>query len=217
MLLNFKNILMFAFFLVFAESTLATTLAYKNFDSLVDEADGVIHGIVTDVESVKNKPGDINTFITISIIEVIVGSYSDPSITIRQKGGRVGYEGVSIHGSPKFSVNDEVILFIRGNGQYMVPFVGWEQGVFKVKSSSGVGKSVFDSNGNKILSFKESNLVKQNVNHSGANIIDLHAEKSGLSKITDENASLNLEEFISKVKKRASLKKSASSMKSINK
>ena len=99
----------------------ATTLLKKNLDDLVREADAIIVGTVTEIQAQSDAGGNIHSFVTLTNLQVIHGDYQDDSLTLRLEGGRVGQQLHAVIGSPQFRQNERVLLFIQGNGQYLVP------------------------------------------------------------------------------------------------
>ena len=118
----------------FALQSSATTLVYKSFNDLMKEADGVVSGHVASVDSQYNANREIYTFVTLDQLEVLSGTYQDSTLTIRLKGGKVENDISHVIGSPEFAEGDRVVLFVNGNGRYMVPLVGWTQGVFRIRA-----------------------------------------------------------------------------------
>lgn len=61
-------------------------------------------------------------------------------------GGDVG-DGrrLVVPGIPKFQFNEQVIIFVKGNGQSICPFVGWEQGLLRVAKDEQSGEAVVRS------------------------------------------------------------------------
>lgn len=139
----------------------ATTLIYKDFDTLVAEATGIVEGTVTDIEAVEAGRA-IYSFVTLSNLTLHKGRYDRPRFTLMQRGGRVGRRGHSVAGAPTFAKGDRVIVFVSRNGRAWVPFVGWEQGVFRVQSLPGSRERlVTDAAGNRVLGIDGATVVKE--------------------------------------------------------
>src|ERR1700676_3288836 len=154
--LNTMKCLMKAFFvsllLALALQVRATTLVYKSFDDLVKEADGIVMGSVTNIESRKDARGRIYTYVTLGDLQMLHNRYEGKDFTLVMEGGRVGNEIAGIEGSPQFEYKQRVILFVQGNGREIVPLVGWEQGVFRVQKDPESGQEIIsDSEGNRVL------------------------------------------------------------------
>ncbi len=128
----------------------ATTVPYKNFDNLVDEAEHVVLGTISEM-NVKKQKGEIYTVITLKQASTIGSTGQTKTkkpIQIRYKGGAlyqhgrngqiIGVEGSMADGTPELSVGDRVILFISNNGIADMPIHGWGQGVFHIDEAEGV-------------------------------------------------------------------------------
>ena len=150
-------------------SSKATTVVYQNFDSLVKKSDLVIAGKVVEVEYLPHSKYDSRIFTTlvISNASVLNGdgeNHQSENFTIRYEGGvvdvyeegkLVGYVKHGIEGMPSFSVNEEVILFIGPNGNSGIPFVGMNQGVFRVSKDG----NMLDANNEVIAGLEEGDLL----------------------------------------------------------
>lgn len=170
----------------------ATTILYRSFDDLVREAEAIVSARVTDVQSVRGFDARIYTFVTVSTASAIKGQTPNP-LTVRILGGRVGDAAMLVGGAPTFVVGDEVLLFVAGNGRYMVPFVGWTQGVFHlVRTSLTSEPIVVDYDGNRVFGVKDGHLVKDRNRASTLNVVGGDAvglKRSELPLITgDEQA-----------------------------
>ena len=162
----------YALICTFAIPVHATTLLYQSFDDIVTNSDGIVTGTVTDIQSVRMDDGDIFTYVTIDNLQVLDGDYSQNSITLQLAGGFVESEGIHIHGSPQFDSEEQVIVFLEGNGQYIVPIIGWNQGLFKIEKDTPNGRIVTDGLGNRVFGIENGHLQKSNNVPSQANIIN---------------------------------------------
>lgn len=139
-----------------------TTIRYKNFEDLVDEADGIVVGTVQQIESLYGPNDLIYTFITFNQLEVLNGEYPQNELLIRIDGGQVGDIGQEIAGTPEFNLRDRVVLFLKGNGSFMVPFVGWGQGVFQIIQNPTMGAEIVtDYARNRIFGLKGNDFIKE--------------------------------------------------------
>lgn len=166
-------------------SVQATTLVYKSFDDIVSESDGIVVGTVVNIKASLDSEGEIFTYVTLEDIDVLNGEVSGNALTLRLQGGEVDNEGVLILGSPSFTKNERVVVFVEGNGQRIVPIVGWNQGLFKLKTDKTTGnKIVTDGLGNQIFGIQNSHVVKESRFSSEANIIGKpelkNEQKSGM-------------------------------------
>lgn len=124
----------------------ATILVRKDFNNLVEEAELILAGTVINKESVwADDMSTIYTFVTLSDLEVIDGEYEGTEFTLRLEGGEVEQgggkgKGLKIPGVPEFTLNERVVVFIKGNTTSLCPLVGWEQGVLRVKEDTETGE-----------------------------------------------------------------------------
>lgn len=149
----------------------ATMLLKKNFDSLVQEADGVVLGTVEKVTSSYDANKEIFTFVTLADLDVISGDFAGENFTVRLKGGRIDGEILEIEGSPLFNTGEQVVVFIKGNGKQAVPIVGWTQGVLRVVSSKN-DQTIEDYEGNRIVGIKGGKFQKEVHNVSETTFVD---------------------------------------------
>src|SRR5205085_1299911 len=137
----------FALLLSLVNPLLATTVRRKNFDQLVQEADMVAIGRVQNVHSLPTADRQyVYTYVTVGELDIMKGNYDESQITLRMDGGDVG-DGrrLVVPGIPRFSFNDQVVIFVKGNGQSICPFVGWEQGLLRVARDEKSGEAVVRS------------------------------------------------------------------------
>ena len=134
---------------VFALQTAqATTVIPPNFDELVDQAQIIFQGTVTDTQSQWAGEGGnrrIVTYVTFKVDDAIKG---DPgaSYTLRMLGGTVDGQTMEVTDAPKFKVGDRDIVFVENNGSQFIPLVGIMHGRFRVKQDEGNGREVVVSN-----------------------------------------------------------------------
>ena len=120
----------------------ATVLPYYDLHQLIAEADGIVMGTVRSIESAYDPHREIYTFVTLDQLNVIHGGYDQAALVLRLKGGEVDNDVLEVDGSPHFALNEQVILFLQGNGSMIVPLVGWTQGVFRVIEDVVTGRQV---------------------------------------------------------------------------
>jgi hypothetical protein len=150
----------------------ATSVPYKSFDELIKEAEGIVAGRVVATESQYSPQKDIYTFVTFDRLEILAGSYQDSTLILRFKGGQVGNDILHVDGCPEFKVNDRVVLFVSGNGRYMVPLVGWTQGVFRIVQDAATGQQlVNDYEGNRVLGIQAGHVIRERIARSEAQIV----------------------------------------------
>lgn len=123
-------------------SALATTVIPPTFDQLVNQAQLIFQGTVTDVQSQWTGEGaqrHIVSLVTFKIDDSIKG---DPgsTYTLRMLGGTVGDQTMEVTDAPKFVAGDRDILFVENNGQQFVPLVGIMYGRFHLQRDAQSGK-----------------------------------------------------------------------------
>ena len=115
-------------------SSWALTVVPRTFTELVELADWVLIGTVTQVTSAVEAKGErIYTYVTLTDLEVIKGEWHDTEYVLRVSGGVVAQRGELYPGLPQFEEGRRYILFIRGNFSTIFPVVGLHQGVFRVE------------------------------------------------------------------------------------
>src|SRR5437660_4682937 len=122
----------------------ATIVVPPTFEQLVQQAELIFQGTVTDVRSVWEGEGaqrHIDTYVRFQIDENVKGNATS-SYTIRVLGGTVGDETMEVTDSPKFKVGDREILFVEHNNEQFVPLVGINYGHFHVQRNEQTGRDI---------------------------------------------------------------------------
>jgi len=122
----------------------ASTVIPPTFDQLVQQAELIFQGTVTNVRSVWEGEGaqrHIDTYVTFQVQDNVKGS-AGTSYTIRMLGGTVGDETMEVTDTPKFNVGDRNILFVEHNYEQFVPLVGIKNGRFQVQRDEQTGRDV---------------------------------------------------------------------------
>lgn len=131
----------------------ATTVIPPSFDQLVQQAELIFQGTVTDVHPQWVGEGGqrhIESYITFKIEDAVKGKPGQ-TYTVRMFGGTVGDQGMAVSDAPKFEVGDRDILFVENNGTQIIPLVGIMYGRFHVKK---------DETGNEVVTQNEGRPVK---------------------------------------------------------
>lgn len=139
-----RNLLPLAVVAVALSQTTATTVIPPTFEQLVQEAELIFQGTVTDSRSVWEGEGGqrhIETYVTFNVEDSVKGQ-PGTSYTIRMLGGTVGDETMEVTDSPKFKVGDREILFVEHNNDQFVPLVGISHGRFHVQHDDQTGRDV---------------------------------------------------------------------------
>jgi hypothetical protein len=142
--MKMKYLLPLAFIGIAFVRVTATSVIPPTFDQLVQQAELIFQGTVTDVRSVWEGEGaqrHIDTYVTFQIDENVKGDATS-SYTIRMLGGTVGDETMEVTDSPKFKVGDREILFVEHNNEQFVPLVGINHGHFHVQRDEQTGRDI---------------------------------------------------------------------------
>src|SRR5438105_705819 len=95
-------------------SSWALTVVPRTFTELVELADWVLIGTVTQVTSAVEAKGErIYTYVTLTDLEVIKGEWHDTEYVLRVSGGVVAQRGELYPGLPQFEQGRRYILFTR--------------------------------------------------------------------------------------------------------
>src|SRR5437764_14023194 len=122
----------------------ATIVVPPTFEQLVQQAELIFQGTVTNVRSVWQGEGaqrHIDTYIRFQIDENVKGNATS-SYTIRMLGGTVGDETMEVTDTPKFKVGDREILFVEHNNEQFIPLVGINHGHFRVQRDEQTGRDI---------------------------------------------------------------------------
>lgn len=126
----------------------ATTVIPPTFNELVQQAELIFQGTVTDVRSVWEGEGGqrhISSYVTFQIQDTLKG-VPGGTYTIKMLGGTVGEDSFVITDAPKFQVGDNDVLFVENNGQQFVPLVGITFGRFHVQHDVQSARDIILSN-----------------------------------------------------------------------
>jgi hypothetical protein len=136
----------------------ATTVQPPTFAELVDRAETIVRGVVTDVrtEEFDSTQGrGIRTVVTFHVERTLKGESGD-SVSLRQLGGTVAGRTLQIVGLPQFKVGDRRILFVADNGRAFSPFVALGHGVYRLRTDAATGREyVTRDNGTPLGSIDE--------------------------------------------------------------
>lgn len=121
----------------------ATRLIKRSIEDLAIRSTLVVTGKVMEIESRWNDAHTrIYTYITVEIESFLKGSQKEESIIIKQLGGVVGDTAMTVFGSPAFSEEEQVLLFLKpkpGTTDEIV-VTGLAQGKFHLEADSVTGQ-----------------------------------------------------------------------------
>jgi hypothetical protein len=154
-----------------ALSARATTVIPPTFDQLVNDAEFIFQGNVTDVRSQWVGEGgqrQIVSYVTFKVDDAIKGS-PGATYTIRMLGGTVGEITMAISDAPEFKVGDRDILFVEHNGTQFVPLVGIMHGRFHVEHDQAGQEVVTTNEGDPVKNVTQLGKA-ENAAPAGANL-----------------------------------------------
>ncbi len=145
-----RFLLSFLVLLPLAVPARATSVTPPTFAELVGGADYVVRARVKSVScdavARPGKPPLIFTNITLEVVETIAGNPpADP--VLRMLGGRVGDDEMRVEGVPQFSIGEEAVLFVAGNGRNFYPLFAAPHGKYLVEKDAGGREFITRSNG----------------------------------------------------------------------
>ncbi len=119
--------------LTLAQTAQATSLVKLTTDQLVDASDAVIRGKIVEIWTEQDSDGVVWTRTQVAVEHTYKGDASRTAWIIDQIGGTWGQARTIVHGGARFSVDENVILFLEtlGNGR-TVP-VGMQQGKYTLR------------------------------------------------------------------------------------
>jgi hypothetical protein len=121
----------------------ATTLLKLSIEKMSVEADAVITGEVTGVQSAwRSDQTTIDTTTTVKVAECIAGPCTD-EMKLMHRGGTVGDNALYIPGMPQFKQGQNVLLFLRKDPegrQGVWAVFGMCQGMFVIEKDAKDGK-----------------------------------------------------------------------------
>ena len=131
-----------------------TTVIPPTFEELVNRAQVIFQGVVTDVRSQWVGEGAQRSIVSYVIFKVEDAMKGNPgsTYTMRMLGGTVGDQTMEVTDSPKFKVGNRDVLFVENNGSQFVPLVGIMHGRFRVEREQASGREVVTTNEGEPLS-----------------------------------------------------------------
>ena len=150
---NTRSLLLAVALVAALKTALATTVIPPSFDQLVQQAEVIFQGSVTDVRSQWVGEGGerhIVSYVTFKVEDGLKGN-AGQSYTMRMFGGTVGDQGMGISDAPTFKVGDRDILFVENNGTQVIPLVGIMFGRFHIQK---------DESGQEVVTRNEGEPVK---------------------------------------------------------
>lgn len=120
--------------LMWSGSAFPLTFPEENLriDSMMHRADAVIHAEVADRTVARNPDDGVpHTFYQMTVHDVIAGRVRPGDLlVVRVFGGQVNEETWGFYGTPIFEIGDNIVVFLRNNGDAEVPFVNSYAGAY---------------------------------------------------------------------------------------
>ncbi|MEX2130711.1 MAG: hypothetical protein WD772_04440, partial [Pseudohongiellaceae bacterium] len=112
----------------------ATTLLGMTIDELVAKAELVFQGQVIDSQSVEDTAGQISTYVSFSIQDVIKGDYDSDSLELKFMGGIANGRIMEVSGLRMPALGETGIYFVESLSTNLInPLLGWSQGHYLVQ------------------------------------------------------------------------------------
>lgn len=109
--LRFTLLLIFTFLVV---TSTASNASLMTTEELTQKSELIVTGKVVSVESRwTDQHDDIFTFVRIQVDSVIKGELDEATIVLKTYGGVVGSTTVAVTGSPRFAIEERVLLFLE--------------------------------------------------------------------------------------------------------
>ena len=117
----------------------AATIARIDIDRLVNQAELIFQGEVTNVEARQDERGYIYTYIDFRIEDIVAGdSEIGTTLQLRFSGGAVGDRRLDL-GIQFPRLNERGLYFVEGiNTRLVNPLLGWQQGHFTITDDGTV-------------------------------------------------------------------------------
>jgi hypothetical protein len=154
MVKRFRYFFLIASTLVGLSAARGTTVVPPTFEELVNQAEAIFQGVVTDVRSEWAGTGaerHIVTSVTFRVEDRLKGDVG-AIYSIRLLGGTLNGQTMVVTDAPKFEAGDRDILFVENNGSQFVPLVGIAHGRFRVDREQITGREVVMTNERKAVS-----------------------------------------------------------------
>ncbi len=162
----FRGLLLAAVLLSSAAAGRAMSVIAPSFDELVDSAELVVRGVVTDVHCVPvdTPQGQaIRTLVTLHVERVLKGD-ARGEVTLSFLGGKFGRRSLTVIGMPKFSVGDREIVFVANNGRTICPLIAGGHGRYRVRRDARTDREFIARDNNVPLASTEQ--IAESLEHS---------------------------------------------------
>lgn len=157
-----KRLIPLVSLLLLAGSALsASTVLNVSFEHLARSANRVVSGEIVSINPLAGENGIIYSNVTMRVTRAVPRALEGQTVTVRMVGGELDGRKVYVQGMPRFTVGEEVVLFLnRSTESVMGATVGLWQGVFYVGRDKTTGESfILDHQRRPVLGLNERNEV----------------------------------------------------------
>ena len=125
----------------------AITFVDRDFDEVVLLAEQILVGTVVRAASRRVDGGMIVTDFMLGDVEGLHGVDGRSEFTVTTAGGTIGDLTLSIAGAPQLEIGGRYMMFVKGNGSTMFPFIGGPLGIFVVRRLDDGTEQMFSYGG----------------------------------------------------------------------
>jgi hypothetical protein len=123
-----------------AQSAAATIVLRVTVEDLAEKATLIVSGEVTEASARwTDDRATINTYVQIRVDKVVKGQ-ADGTVEVTCPGGAVGDKRVAVEGVPKFTVGEQVFVFLWKNKRGEMLPLGLNQGKFLIEKDPDSGE-----------------------------------------------------------------------------
>lgn len=139
-----KKLLLILLLLLLGITTNGLIVEKATLEEITSESALIIHGKVVSKKSVWEN-NSINTYLTIQVFDVAKGSKISNTVTVKQRGGKLGIYADEVPGQPNYEIDDEVFFFlVDWKGNYWIHSIAL--GGYSVIETGGVKYAVNEFN-----------------------------------------------------------------------
>lgn len=123
--------------LVVVSPARATTLLGMSIDQLAADAELIFQGEVVAVQAAENTAGQIHTYVTFAMQEVIKGDYDGDTVELKFLGGSANGRIMEVSGLRLPQLGETGIYFVESLSEDLInPLLGWSQGHYLVQADA---------------------------------------------------------------------------------
>ena len=141
--MTFCSVIVSLFLLAATVARVSAQLQKLTTKELTNRAEVIAVGKVTSMRSEWNRDKTrIYTKVTISVDQYVKGQRSEKTLTISHLGGEVGAVGELYSHTPRFSKDEEVLVFVKKDKKNNLRITGGADGKFRITKSELTGKKL---------------------------------------------------------------------------